>query len=72
MQMSSTPAFVCYELEKICIDFIWGSTNQHCKCHPIFLGEICRPKEEGDMGFRSLCMLNKSFYYLHTSNASRS
>jgi hypothetical protein len=26
-----------------------------------FLGEICRPKEEGDMGFRSLCMLNKSF-----------
>jgi hypothetical protein len=26
-----------------------------------FFGEIYHPKEEGGMGFRSLCMLNKSF-----------
>jgi hypothetical protein len=61
MQTSSTPALVCDEAEKICRDFIWGSTSQHCKWASNFFGEIYHPKEEGGMGFRSLCMLNKSF-----------
>jgi hypothetical protein len=37
MQTANIPASVCDEAEKICRDFIWGSTANQRKCH-LYLG----------------------------------
>jgi mannosylglycoprotein endo-beta-mannosidase len=63
MQTTNIPASICEEAEKICRDFIWGSTNQHRKCHLVSWEKICRPKEEGGLGFRNLRILNQA--YIH-------
>jgi hypothetical protein len=63
MQTTNIPTSICEEAEKICRDFIWGSTNQHRKCHLVSWEKICRPKEEDGLGFRNLRILNQA--YIH-------
>ncbi|GAU10423.1 hypothetical protein TSUD_421820 [Trifolium subterraneum] len=63
MQTANIPASVCDEAEKICRDFIWGSTVNQRKCHLVSWEKICRPKEEGGLGFKNLRMLNQA--YIH-------
>jgi hypothetical protein len=63
MQTANIPASVCDEAEKICGDFIWGSTTNQRKCHLVSWEKICRPKEEGGLGFKNLRMLNQA--YIH-------
>lgn len=47
LQSSHIPSSVCLEAEKICWDFIWGSTTDVRKCHLVAWDKICNPKEEG-------------------------
>lgn len=61
MHSTSLPASICDEVEKLCRDFIWGSTFESIKCHLVSWEFICRPKEEGGVGFRSLRMVNTCY-----------
>jgi hypothetical protein len=61
IQSTRIPISVCVEAEKICRDFIWGSTADHRKTHLISWEQICRPKEEGGLGFKNLEWLNSAY-----------
>ncbi|KAJ1443560.1 ribonuclease H [Sesbania bispinosa] len=55
------PVSTCDEIEKICRDFIWGSSQGQRKCHLISWEKICKPNEEGGLSFRSLRVLNEAY-----------
>lgn len=61
MQIMTLPASICDKVELLCRNFIWGSTSDARKCHLISGESICRPKEEGGLGFSNLRMVNRSF-----------
>lgn len=74
MQTAKLPASICDEVERLCRDFIRGSTPEARKHHLVSWEMICAPKEEGGLGFRSLRLVNKSYLMklgwglLHASN----
>jgi mannosylglycoprotein endo-beta-mannosidase len=47
MQTCNIPVSICDEAEKICRNFIWGSTVDQKKCHLVAWKKIYLPKEEG-------------------------
>lgn len=51
MQISKIPASICDEVERMCRDFIWGSTPEVRKNHLISWNTICSPKEKGALVF---------------------
>lgn len=53
-------ASLCDAAEKICRDFIWGSTVDAKKRHLIAWDRLCCPKDEGGLGFRNLKIFNKA------------
>lgn len=61
MQTSKLPASVCDEVERLCRDFIWGSTPDARKNHLISWDKICSPKENGGLGFWTLRMVNAAY-----------
>lgn len=54
------PASVCLEVEKLCRDFIWGSSVDLRKCHLVSWEKICTPKKDGGLGFRNLRILKRA------------
>lgn len=58
MQACKIPTSFCDEIEKMCRDFIWGSTPEARKNHLIAWEKLCSPKEDGGLGFSSLRMVN--------------
>lgn len=61
MQTSVIPITVCEEAERICRDFIWGSSVDRRKCHLVSWEKLCKPKEVGGVGFRSMGILNQAY-----------
>lgn len=61
MQTTPLPISVIEEAERICRDFIWGSSPSARKCHLISWSQICKPKDEGGLGFRNLRVLNDAY-----------
>lgn len=61
MQTSKLPTSVCDEVERLCRDFIWGSTLEARKNHLISWDKICSPKENGGLGFRTLHTVNAAY-----------
>jgi hypothetical protein len=61
MQTMEIPCSICDEAERLCRNFIWGSTNEQRKCHLISWEQICKPKKDGGLGFRNLRVLNKAY-----------
>lgn len=61
IQTNKIPASTCDEIERLCRDFIWGSTPEVRKHHLISWARICTPKYEGGLGFRGLRMVNSAF-----------
>ena len=48
------PTSVFRVIEKVCSDFLWGSTEMGARYHWIRWEQLCFPKEEGGVGFRFL------------------
>lgn len=61
VQSTPIPASVCEEAERICRDFIWGSTAERRKCHLIAWEQICCPKSQEGLWFRNLRTLNNAY-----------
>lgn len=61
MQTTAFPVSVIEEAKRICRDFIWGSSPSARKCHLISWSQLCKPKDEGGLGFRNLRVLNEAY-----------
>ena len=46
------PNNVCSKIDRICQNFIRGSSESNRKVHLISWNKICSPKEDGGLGFR--------------------
>nr|XP_027072034.1 uncharacterized protein LOC113696849 [Coffea arabica] len=58
---ASLPRRVFALLEKVMADFLWGSTDLGPKFHWISWGDLCRSKEEGGIGVRSMAKVYDAF-----------
>lgn len=47
------------EIDKICAAFLWSGPDLNPKKAKIAWTEVCKPKEEGGLGLRPLCLANK-------------
>lgn len=52
------PLNLCHELQKLCAQFFWGSTEDKRKIHWRSWDRMCLSKEEGGMGFKNLHAYN--------------
>jgi hypothetical protein len=52
------PLGIISQLERICRDFFWGDNDEGRKLHTVAWHNICRPKNEGGLGFRFLNQMN--------------
>uniref|UniRef100_A0A2N9FT32 CCHC-type domain-containing protein n=1 Tax=Fagus sylvatica TaxID=28930 RepID=A0A2N9FT32_FAGSY len=55
---------ICSELDKINMNFLWGSTEEKKKMHMVGWDKICRPKKDGGLSFsaakpRNIALLAK-------------
>jgi hypothetical protein len=61
MQCAIIPAKVCNVVDKLCRDFLWGSTNEKRKLHMISWKTVTLPKHLGGLGICNLRDRNKAF-----------
>ncbi|KAJ1433552.1 hypothetical protein SESBI_06090 [Sesbania bispinosa] len=61
MQASVIPVGVCEEIERLCRNFIWGSSAEKRKMHLISWHKICQPKNLGGLGFKPLKLVNEAY-----------
>ncbi|XP_061993936.1 uncharacterized protein LOC133711869 [Rosa rugosa] len=54
------PKSLCDDLQQLCADFFWGSTDQKKKIHWRSWERMCLPKEEGGISFKHLHAHNLS------------
>ena len=52
MQAMKLPTSICYKIDQVCGQFIWGSSDSKRKIHLLSWDRICRREEEGGLGFR--------------------
>lgn len=61
MQTSLLPASIYEEADKICRDFIWGSSQDCSKRHLVSWEKTCKPENEGGLDFQNLHALNEAY-----------
>lgn len=54
MSCYALPKTLCTELQKLCCDFFWGSTDEKKTIHWRSWDRMCIPKEKGGLGFKHL------------------
>lgn len=47
------------EIDKLCAAFLWSGPDLNAKKGKIAWSEVCKPKEEGGLGFKSIAEANK-------------
>ena len=58
MSVFKLPNILCEEMTSMVWKFWWGQTSEKSKVTWLSWDEICRPKEEGGLGFRDLKAIN--------------
>ena len=58
MSVFKLPNILCEEMTSMVWKFWWGQTSEKSKVTWLSWDEICRPKEEGGLGFRDLKAFN--------------
>lgn len=53
MQTVLLPTTICERLDKLCRDFVWGSTKDHRRIHLVSWTDLCAPKAKGGLGIRN-------------------
>ncbi|XP_077215839.1 uncharacterized protein LOC143850475 [Tasmannia lanceolata] len=53
---------ILHKLEQIFRDFIWGGLDSEKKFHSVNWNELCKPKNEGEVGIRKLDEISKALH----------
>jgi hypothetical protein len=61
MQAAMLPKHTYNKIEKICRRFIWGHKKGRDKIHLVNWETLCKSKEEGGLGIRSMETMNRAF-----------
>lgn len=61
MQSAILPVTVCEEVEKSARTFLWGSTGEKRKVHPIAWEDVYREEKKGGLGIKNLQAQNQAF-----------
>ncbi|XP_024196657.1 uncharacterized protein LOC112199901 [Rosa chinensis] len=62
------PKSLCDDLQQLCSQFFWGSTNEKKKIHWRSWDRMCLPNEQGGMGFKHLHSHDLATIYLQKSS----
>jgi hypothetical protein len=60
MGLFKLPFSVCDDLTKLVRKFWWGADRGKRKTHWMSWDRMCRPKNEGGIGFRDMCIFNQA------------
>lgn len=60
MQSTLLPLRVCDEIDQACRNFLWGSTSAGRKTPLVAWNNVCKHKDNGDLGFRKARSMNKA------------
>ncbi|KAL5854197.1 hypothetical protein ACOSQ4_003999 [Xanthoceras sorbifolium] len=60
MSCFKLPVSIGLEIQKMCADFWWGTTQEKRKMHWFSWKRLCQPKVEGGMGFREFQAFNQA------------
>ncbi|XP_039030625.1 uncharacterized protein LOC120165108 [Hibiscus syriacus] len=60
-RLSGWQASVCKEIEKLIRRFIWSGSDEKQKVHLVSWDELCKPTDNGGMGFKKLQIQNEAF-----------
>ena len=58
MNCFKLPIGLCEELEGLIRRFWWGQRGDRRKIHWVRWEELCKPKDEGGMGFKDIALFN--------------
>ena len=58
MNCFKLPIGLCEELEGLIRRFWWGQKGDRRKIHWVRWEELCKPKDEGGMGFKDIALFN--------------
>ncbi|XP_015950755.1 uncharacterized protein LOC107475603 [Arachis duranensis] len=61
MQTMKVLIKICNKIDKICRDFLWGSSDQDRKIHPLSWDTVCKPKDQGGLDIRKAQETNNIF-----------
>ena len=62
LSVMAPPKCIIYDIHKIFAKFLWNFKEEGRAKHWISWNDICVPKEEGGLGFRSLFDLSKALF----------
>ncbi|GKE11919.1 hypothetical protein Tco_1415470, partial [Tanacetum coccineum] len=62
------PVFVCNSIDKMLKNFIWSKTDSSKGIASVVWKDVCRPKEQGGLGLKSLKVMNHSLMVKHLWN----
>ena len=60
MTLFTIPASISCQLEKNVRDFLWSNKGAETGFHWVKWDDVCHPKQEGGLGIRLLCDINKA------------
>lgn len=60
IQTTLPPRGVCDDINKIVRSFIWGDDDTSRKLHLVSWNQICKPREQGGLGVRSVDVSNSA------------
>ncbi|KAK3221556.1 hypothetical protein Dsin_008581 [Dipteronia sinensis] len=60
MSMFCLPRGLIVETQRLCARFWWGSKEKQKKIHWCTWDRMCKPKSEGDLGYRNLETCNRA------------
>ena len=58
MSCFKLPITLCHDIEALIRRFFWGQRGDSRKVHWVRWEELCKPKEQGGMGFKDLSRFN--------------
>ena len=75
MQCPALPSKITQSVDKLCRNFIWGTTDSKRKLHLVSWKKITKPKKEGRLGLqpakeRNLALLAKLNWFFHQEKDS--